>query len=70
MPSTWVWNALPTPRGTKTAVSGPIVRVKTVPKLSPGPQIHPGAEDLAGGHRDELVPRLGVDSAGRAGARC
>ena len=29
-------------------------------------QVDPGAEDPAGGDRDPLVPRLGVDAAGRA----
>ena len=29
-------------------------------------QVHPGAEDRAAGHRDELVPGLGVDAAGDA----
>ena len=29
-------------------------------------QVHPGAEDAAAGHRDELVPWLGVDAAGDA----
>ena len=33
----------------------------------PGSQVHPGAEDLPGRHRHELVPRLGVDAAGRTG---
>ena len=61
-------SALPTPRGTKTAVSGPISRVKTAPKLGPArrstqaPKIRPVAT------RDQLVPRLGVDAAGRAAA--
>ena len=31
-------------------------------------QVHPGAEDRAAGHRDELVPGLGVDAAGDAAA--
>ena len=31
-------------------------------------QVHPGAEDAAAGHRDELVPGLGVDAAGDAAA--
>ena len=31
-------------------------------------QVHPGAEDRASGHRDELVPGLGVDAAGDAAA--
>ena len=29
-------------------------------------KVHPGAEDRAAGHRDELVPGLGVDAAGDA----
>ena len=35
MPSTRVWKALPTPRGTNTAVSGPISQVKVRPNLPP-----------------------------------
>ena len=31
-------------------------------------QVHPGAEDRAAGHGDELVPGLGVDAAGDAAA--
>ena len=31
-------------------------------------KVHPGAEDRASGHRDELVPGLGVDAAGDAAA--
>ena len=31
-------------------------------------QVHPGAEDAAAGHGDELVPGLGVDAAGDAAA--
>lgn len=31
-------------------------------------QVDPGAEDAAAGHRDELVPGLGVDAAGDAAA--
>lgn len=31
-------------------------------------QVHPGAEDAAAGHGDELVPGLGVDTAGDAAA--
>ena len=31
-------------------------------------QVHPGAEYAAAGHRDELVPGLGVDAAGDAAA--
>ena len=31
-------------------------------------QVHPGAEDRASGHGDELVPGLGVDAAGDAAA--
>ena len=31
-------------------------------------QVHPGAEDRAAGHRDELVPGLRVDAAGDAAA--
>ena len=31
-------------------------------------QVHPGAEDRAARHRDELVPGLGVDAAGDAAA--
>ena len=31
-------------------------------------QVDPGAEDRASGHRDELVPGLGVDAAGDAAA--
>ena len=31
-------------------------------------QVHPGAEDRATGHGDELVPGLGVDAAGDAAA--
>ena len=31
-------------------------------------QVDPGGEDPAGRHRDELVPRLGVDAAGRPAA--
>ena len=31
-------------------------------------QVHPGAEDASAGHRDELVPGLGVDAAGDAAA--
>lgn len=31
-------------------------------------QVDPGAEDASAGHRDELVPGLGVDAAGDAAA--
>ena len=34
-----------------------------LPEARAGAQIHPRAEDRAGGHGDELVPGLGVDAA-------
>ena len=37
-----------------------------LPEARTGAQVHPRAEDRAGGHGDELVPGLGVDAAGDA----
>ena len=67
MLSSRVWKALPTPRGMKIAWLGSSSAVNTAPKVGAFAQVHPGAEDPPGGHRDELVPRLGMDAAGGAG---
>ena len=43
-------------------------RVDLAEGLAALAQVHPGAEDRAAGHRDELVPGLRVDAAGDAAA--
>lgn len=43
-------------------------RVDLAEGLAALAQVHPGAEDRAAGHGDELVPGLGVDAAGDAAA--
>src|SRR5215211_1569013 len=45
---------------------GPHLGGKTATKAIAGPQVHPGAENPTRRQRHKLVPRLGVDAAGRA----